>query len=458
MKESTDHAVVLGASLAGLLAARVLSEVYAQVTVVDRDALPDGPAHRRGVPQARHAHGLLARGREAMEELQPGLTAELVDRGALTGDIQRDFGWINEGRRLCPAESGLLGLIVSRALLEDAVRGRVRALPNVRLVEGCDGAGLTATRDGSRVTGLRILSRADGSAEQSLAADLVVDASGRGSRSAVWLAALGCPEPELETVRIGLAYASRTYRRVPEHLGGGNGVAIAAATSNSRGGVLIAQEDDRWILSCGGMLGDEAPLDHRGFTDFTATLPAPAINEVVRDAEPLSDPVRYRFPANVRRRYERMRRFPAGYLVTGDALCSFNPVYGQGMSVAAAEALALRDCLRRGSDRLGTRFLAAAARIVDVPWQLTVGADLRFPDVEGPRTATVRAVNAYLPRLHAAAEHDPAVGRAFLRVINLLDRPERLMAPDIAMRVLRSGRRARATARSLPVEPVSGAR
>jgi 2-polyprenyl-6-methoxyphenol hydroxylase-like FAD-dependent oxidoreductase len=440
MSEHTEHAVVVGASVGGLLAARVLSDTYTSVTVVERDRLGEDAAPRRGVPQARHAHGLLARGREALEELFPGLTAELVGLGVPSVDLQAGFRWVNGGRLLCQAPSGLIGLGVSRPLLESRVRARVRALPNVEIVDGCDAVGLAASAGGERVTGLRVLRRDADSSAQVLAADLVVDATGRGSRGPQWLAALGYPEPEVEQVHIGLAYASRSYRRDPS---GPEGAAIAGTVAIPRGGVMIAQEDDRWIVTFGGMLGDVPPLDHDGYTAYAATLPVPAIHEVIRDAEPLSDPRLFRYPVSSRRRYERLRRFPAGYAVFGDAICSFNPVYGQGMTVAAVEALALRACLAEGTDGLARRFLPTAARVVDSPWDISVGGDLRFPGVAGARTAKVRAVNAYLERLHVAAEDDPAVGRAFLRVVNLMDRPESLMAPRIALRVVRGSSRGR---------------
>ena len=224
-----DHAVVLGASMGGLTAARVLADAYGRVTVVDRDLLPAPGVQRRGVPQGRHAHGLLARGREALEELFPGLTDELVARGALYGDIQLHGRWYNEGVRLRQAPSGLNSLSVSRPLLEGHVRRRLAAFPNVSIVDGCDVAGLVATPDRRRVTGVRMLRRGAGGPGQVLEADLVVDATGRGSRSPAWLAALGYEPPEQEAVRPRIAYASAVYRRRPaEHLDGDRVVIVAA--------------------------------------------------------------------------------------------------------------------------------------------------------------------------------------------------------------------------------------
>ncbi len=438
---ATDRAVVIGASMAGLLAARVLSESFARVTVLDRDSLPATAAPRRGVPQDRHTHGLLARGREILEELFPGLTADLLARGVASGDMQSEFRWYNDGRKLLAARSGLTALGSSRPLLESYVRARVGALPGVEILERRHVAGLSTTPDGRGVSGVRVLPGAGG-AEEIVSADLVVDATGRGSRSPIWLSELGYPGPAEESVRIKMVYVTRRYRREPHQLNGGNGVSVGAVPPYlPRGGVVVAQEDNTWIVSLAGALGEEPPMDPECFPAFAATLAVPDIAELLREAEPLDEPVLARFPASVRRRYERLQAFPEGYLVVGDGICSFNPVYGQGMTIAAAEALVLRECLRQRRARLAIRFFQRAARLIDVPWSIAVGNDLRFPQVEGPRPMRQRMVNRYVSRLHVAAQHDPAIGRAFLRVANLLARPERLLAPDIALRVLRASLR-----------------
>ena len=457
MEPIGKHAVVLGASMAGLTAARVLAEAYQRVTVLERDALPATAAHRKGVPQSRHAHGLLAAGRVALEELFPGLTDELLTNGALSGDLQAQTRWYNQGLRLCPAPSGLQGIALSRPLLEGSIRERVRALPNVRVVDRCDAAGLVRTSDGRGVGGVRVIRRADGSAQELLEADLVVDATGRGSRSPVWLEELDYPRPAQDEVRIGLAYASRVYRRHPDHLDSDRVVVVAATVDRPRGAAMLAIEDDRWMVTLNGYLGQRPPTDPDGFAAFAAGLPAPDIFEVLSDAEPLGEVLSARYPASVRRRYERLDRFPDGYLVTGDAICGFNPVYGQGMSVAALEALALRECLRAGPAGLAKHYFTEVARIVDIPWGIAVGADLRFPGIQGARTAKVRLVNAYLARFHLAAAADPVLGRAFLRVVNLMDRPEGLLRPAIALRVLQ-GNLQRAATRPRRPRPTSRTR
>lgn len=436
--------MVIGASVGGLLAARVLSDSYDRVVLLDRDVLPEGAAARRGVPQGRQLHVLLSRGKEALDELFPGLSAELNERGAPLVDLHGDVHWYNDGQRMLRAPSPLIAVGVSRPLLEDALRARVAALPGIEVRSPVEVLGLTTTADRSRVTGVRLLPVGDEGAEQLLAADLVVDASGRGSRTPIWLAELGYPRPVEEQVRVDVTYVTRTYRREPHHLEGLSGALTNAVPGLPRAGIVAAQEDGCYAVALSGMLGEEPPTDDEGMAAFADSLAAPQVAEVLRTAVAQSPPAKMRFPVSTRRRYERLRRFPAGYLVVADALCSFNPIYGQGMTVASLEALLLRRLLAAGSDDLARRFFRGAARVIDGPWSIAVGTDLRFPEVSGPRTPKVRFVNAYVHRLHVAAVADPVLGAAFLRVLNLVDPPTRLLLPGIVLRVLRGsvGRRA----------------
>jgi 2-polyprenyl-6-methoxyphenol hydroxylase-like FAD-dependent oxidoreductase len=428
------HAVVAGAGIGGLLAARVLSETYGRVSLIDRDTLSAAGGPRRGVPQSRHAHGLLSRGFEVLQELFPGLAVDLAARGALVRDAQADVRWFNDGHGLRPGASQLPCLLVSRPELEHYLRSRVAALPGVEIHERCEVVEPVADGAGGRITGVRLL-RVNSEPEV-VTTDLFVDATGRGNRGATWLRSLGYdPAPE-ERIDSGLVYVSREYRR---RRGDAEADAyIVGAEANApRGGVALSAEGDRWLVTLFGMARDVPPTDPAGYHAFAARLPVPDLYHLLQRLEPLSDPRLMRIPVSIRRRYERLERFPEGYLVLGDALCQFNPSYGQGMTVAACEAAALRQCLAQNpGDGLAGRFFRRAARITDVPWDMSVGGDLRFPFVEGPRTARVRLLNRYVARLHRAAAAHPSVGRAFLRVANLQDPPQRLFAPAVLGRVL----------------------
>jgi 2-polyprenyl-6-methoxyphenol hydroxylase-like FAD-dependent oxidoreductase len=428
-----ERAVVLGGSMAGLLAARVLSDHFEQVTIVERDALSDGAEHRPGVPQGRHTHGMLACGARIIERLLPGITAELTPPEAQDDDALLHGRWFNNGVFAAQTESGLEGFGVTRPLLEAAVRRRVRALANVEVVDGHAARGLVAS--GARVAGVRIGPRRGGD-ETELAAAFVVDATGRASRAPEWLAALGYEPPEEDTVEVGIGYATRFYRRSPNDLGGDFIVNVAAVPPNRRMGIALAVEGDRWIVTLAGLLGDHPPLDDAGFLAFAAGLPTPVIHDLVARLEPLTDAVRTRFPAHRRVRYERLKRLPDRFVAVGDAVASFNPVYGQGMSVAAQEAVLLDRLLAAGVDGLPRRCYRAAARTIAVPWDIAVGNDLRFPEVQGPRGPRLRLVNRYVGRLQRVAAHDAAVARAFFEVGNLVAPPTSLLRPRIAARVL----------------------
>jgi 2-polyprenyl-6-methoxyphenol hydroxylase-like FAD-dependent oxidoreductase len=439
MSQRDQRAVVIGASVAGLLAARVLADAFGEVVLLERDRLPDGPAHRRGAPQGRHTHVLLPRGRDALEELFPGLTAELVARGAPLARSSQARRFI-EGGYYCRFESPLRTLLVSRPLLEARLRARVLARPNVRALEGVRVLGPAPSDNARRVAGVRLArgrDRAGGGAEETLGAALTVDATGRGSRAPAWLEALGYPPPEEERVEVDVGYATRHYRREPHHLGGDLTVMVTPTAERRRAAVLTAEEGERWSVTLAGYRGDHPPADGGGFAAFAAGLAAPDVHDLVSRAEPLGEPVPARFPANLRRRYERLARFPEGLLVLGDAICGFNPLYGQGMTVAALQALALRGCLAAGADGLAGRFFRAAARAVDTPWTLTVGNDRRLVEPGAAGGAGARALRWYLGRLHLAARRDPAAAQAFLRVVGLIDPPAALLRPRLAARVLR---------------------
>ncbi|RYE43726.1 MAG: monooxygenase [Hyphomicrobiales bacterium] len=434
-----SHAVVIGAGIGGLLAARVLSEFFDRVTVVERDGLPDTPIARRCVPQARHAHALTARGRAAIEELFPGFTNDVLGLGAPTGDGQSDFRWVFDGHRWAKGISGVHLLLASRPLIEWHLRNLVCALPNVEVIGHCTAIGIITDPQRRAVTGLALSRKSHRIADDALDADLIVDASGRSSQSQGWLEPLGYPRPDEEKLSIHLAYATRRYRREPTQIDGDLGIGVGSIPTLPRGGLALAQENDTWIITLAGYGDDEPPLDAAGFAEFAASCPAPDLGDLISTAEPIDDGVRYRVPTTIRRHFDPAQ-LPSGYIPFGDTICSFNPIYGQGMSVAALEALILRQTLHAGGGRVTDRYLRTARPILDHAWEMTCNSDLRMPFIEGNRTRRARATNAYVARIHRAAATDPRVGTAFLRVISLLDRPTSLMGPATLARVLWANR------------------
>jgi 2-polyprenyl-6-methoxyphenol hydroxylase-like FAD-dependent oxidoreductase len=429
----------MGASIAGLAAARVLSDQYLEVILVEQDRFENAVEHRRGVPQSRHAHGLLASGQNALEGLFPGLLEEVLSLGAVNCCMTREAHWCFEGGEHVRFESDLKGVLVSRPLIEGMVRERTRAIPNIHLHDGCQAEGLTATSGNNRVTGINI----HGS---TLSANLVIDATGRGSRSPQWLESMGYDRPMEDRIEVNISYSTRQFRRISHHLNGDLFASIPATPETRKGGVMLAQEGDIWTITL-NCYGGHAPTELPAFIEFAKALPASYIYDVVSRAEPVGEARSARFPASVRRRYEHMRRFPEGYLILGDAISGFNPAFGQGMSVAALEALELDKALRQGSKNLAERFFAQVAKVVDSPWSIAAGKDLRMPGVIGPKTPMGRFLNWYVVQLHISARTDSRIAMAFKNVSNLLAPPQSLLKPWIAARVL-SGALSRHAARS----------
>jgi 2-polyprenyl-6-methoxyphenol hydroxylase-like FAD-dependent oxidoreductase len=431
--------VVIGAGIAGLAVARTLSGRFATVVVLDRDRLPDDPSPRRGAPQTYHAHVLLGAGQRALEALFPGLHDELVAAGAVPFDPGLDLRFYRYGALWPAVRSGLRLVSMSRPLLEWTIRRRVAGLPNVTIRDGVAVSGLAGT--GRRVTGLTI----DGTTEH---ADLVVDCSGRSTRSDRWLGALGLPTPETQEVKVGIGYATRLYRRKPGDLTDGVGVlTLPTPPGERRTGIMLPIEDDRWLVALGGWHGAHAPPEEQGYLEYARSLPLAFIADLLERAEPVSDFHAHQFPSSRRRLFEQVGDLPAGYLAAGDAICSFNPVYGQGMTCAALEAIALGEALDRrpaaDGGALARDFYRAAARIFSVPWRFAVGADFAYPQTTGPRPRGLRLLNPYSLRLQKVAQVDPAVRREFTSVQHLLTPPSRLFRPRMVAKVLRGPRNAR---------------
>jgi 2-polyprenyl-6-methoxyphenol hydroxylase-like FAD-dependent oxidoreductase len=437
MRQRAEHAVVVGASVAGLLAARVLSDHYDRVTVIDRDRLPEGVADRRAIPQGRHAHSLLPHGQDCLEELLPGSFDELMAGGAVACRRLDDMRLVVGGHELVRISAGGHSVYASRPFFEAHIRGRVLGLPNVDVREGCDVLALTATPDGARVTGVCVMSREDGAAAEAVEADLVVAATGRGARVPAWLEELGHPRPVEERVDVDMSYASRHVRLPADGLHGDGMLLVSASAEQPRALFVFPQEGGRYIVSTGGFGAEhQPPTDPDALAEYAAEAAPADLRDLLREAEPLDDPVTQRFPSDVRRRYDLLESIPDGLVVTGDAVCSFNPTYGQGMTVAAAEAVALRDCLAEGSEDIGRRHLAAAAPVVDHAWRMSTISDLDIPHVRGTRTDETRELAGYMRLVQAKAEVDPAVAGTLAGIMSMKAPFAAITSPAIRERVL----------------------
>ncbi|MFK8025403.1 MAG: FAD-dependent oxidoreductase [Ilumatobacter sp.] len=442
-------AVVLGASIGGLLAARALADTVDRVIVLERDDAPEpGPAApRRGVPQGRHTHALLAAGQEVLGDWFPGILEDLERAGAPTMRGGSGLWWQNGGYRVMTDLEGS-AYAMSRPLLENLVLEHLEQTGNVEVrhgatVEGLcwdDAAGAPSV-DGVSVEGER------------LGAELVVDCTGRSSRFVTELERAGYPAVPTSNIDVGVSYGTKLLRRRPGDLPCDADFALVAPTppAEVRGAVLLPIEDDRWTLTLVGMHGDTVPTDDAGFLEFARSLPDSPIGDLVADAQHLSRVMSYRYPSSQRRRFERVRRHPVGYLGLGDVQCSFNPIYGQGMSSAALQARELARVVARNgvrSPRLASKVYRSTAKVVDNPWTIAAGADFLHPSTTGDKAPGTDLVNGYVGHVMSATHSSPVVLERMMEVTGLTRSPKDLMRPIFAMRVLAASRRARRAQRS----------
>ena len=435
------HALVLGASIAGLVTARVLSDYFDHVTIVERDVLPDGPEHRRGVPQDRHPHVLQVGGAQALDDLFPGILDELEAAGsAVVIEDYSKFHFDVGGHII--AKSGLpkdplTFYLQTRPFLESHVRRRVRTLANVTILDGHTVTDLASTGSGT-VTGAKVTS--PGGDAEVIAADLVADAMGRGGRTRAFLSRHGFEKPAEDRVVARVTYSAQLVHWPIDTL---QGVVVGVEATPQRpiGMSLIPQENATAMFWLGGMVGHEPPTQFPAMIECAEQFSPPDLIAALRAATPIGPASQHKIPAAVWRRYDRMKAFPAGLLVVGDAICVFNPTYGQGMSVAALQALALQRCLAKGGQDLARRFFKAAAKPTAAAWGLAAAADLAYPEAQGNRNLQVRLSHRLERPLLTAAETDIEVYSQVLKVSAFVAPPSSLLSPGFLLRLLRGALR-----------------
>ena len=437
-RKHSGRAVVIGASMGGLFAARVLSERFDSVVVLERDDLENTVDGRRGVPQSRHAHALLQAGLERIEGWFPGISQELIDGGAEVVDPGADFHWHQGGGLKAHYTTDVAAPVCSRAFLEEAVRARVEKIDNVELRTSVHAENLTATPDRSRVTGVAL---DDGTIVD---AALVLDCTGRSGLSIKWIEALGYTGPEVVEVGIDMRYTTRVFERTTDPARDFKLAIVIGAAPDARLAACFPMERDRWMITLCGYHGDHAEADDDAYLAYARSLPSQAVADIIATSKPIGEFRTHRLPSNQRRLVEKLKTVPAGWALLGDTVASFNPVYGQGMSSAALQAEALGNSLDAYPDvdaEMTRRIHKGAGKAVTNPWALSTGGDFAHPKTTGKRPPGTNLINRYIARVVVADQTDPVVAAAFDQVGNLMAPPSSLMKPAMLLRVLRNGRR-----------------
>ncbi len=435
-----DHAIVMGGSVAGLCAAAALTEVAKSVTLIERDPEPAGALARKGTPQSHHAHALLNLGARSLASLFPGVLDELRARGAVHGDAADICRWFIHGQWRPSFVKGLGISVQTRPMLEACLRENLQARPGVtlRFATAIDEPSFNPAP--VSVEGLRLVGG------KRLDADLVVDATGRGSKSPKWFDEWGLGRPKQQSVEVGLAYVSGLFEVASGAWPAGALMIYPLPPTrpsnptqvvNKRGGVAFHVEGDRWMVTLFGYHGEHAPTDLSAFRTWAGSLAKPDLRELLESATLVGELRKFTYPKQVRNLYEKLPRLPAKYVVLGDAVCSFDPVFGQGMSVASAEAVILRRQIARAGVR-PKAIQAAFGRVIDDPWQLTSAEAHLWTETHGWKPPGVGLLQKFTARMHAAAAVDNEVYSAFLDVVHLDKRPTSLFKPRLLRKIMRT--------------------
>lgn len=432
-------AIVIGGSMAGMMTARVLSERFDKVIIIERDNIPNEAVARGGVPQGRHLHALLARGQEIMEELYPGLSDDLSATGAPILEWGLNSLFVSPGGHGQKFDSGIRSHLTSRVSLEYLIRQRLLKIDNIDYMMGTQVNHLL--EDSEKITGIEIMNRRSKVVE-TLMADLIVDTSGRGSKTPEWLQGLGYDVPEETQVNAFVGYATRWFE-IPENFATEyKSIAISPHLDAgiSRAGAMFFVEGNQAVVTLQGTNKDYPPTDDEGYLAFAKSLQESYLYDFIKQAKPISPIYGYQRTKNRIRHYEKMTRFPENFIVLGDAYCCFNPVYGQGMTTAALEADALRDLLKRYSvghlDGFASNFQQAISKVIESPWMMATSEDLRYPETEGEATIMIAVMQHYSAWLMETSAHDRVLATAFFKMMNLQVKGTALLAPHILGRVL----------------------
>ena len=418
--------------MAGLCAARILSDAYENVNIVERDELPDEPVARNGAPQTSHPHALLEPGRATFEDLFPGFGEDLLGEGGLLIDALSDIKWYDEEDFVADGSERSPMYAASRPLYEHVVRQHVRSIDNIHVRDQY--RFVNYVTDADSIAGVDV--RDDDGDERRIDTDLIVDATGRTSRTPQFLDDLGYDEPSVDEVSIDVRYSTMRIERPPSDR---RLFFVPPSAPRTRGTYIIPIEDNQWEVLLQGVHGDEPPREPEEVVEFLESLPVGELSQLVETFPQTSDGLhQYPFPSNLGRRYEELDEFPTGLVVTGDAVASFNPIYGQGMSVAALDALVLHHALAEGDrENLTKRYFDELTDILDPVWQISVGSDFTFEQTTGPKPFGTDLTNRYLSRLIRKGHSDPVLRTEVCRVLILAQPPSTLFRPSVVWRAFR---------------------
>jgi 2-polyprenyl-6-methoxyphenol hydroxylase-like FAD-dependent oxidoreductase len=436
MNTTREHAVVIGGSMAGLVAARVLSNHFKNVTIIEKDKVNDKPETRKGQPQTRHIHLLLVHAMNILTEYFPQLKKELLENGALELDVGNDYNWYSYGGFKKKGATGIKALTMTRQLLEYHVKKHALDIKNITIQD--EAKVIEMKMQDENVKALVVEKTGE---RHVINTDFVVDASGRGTSAFRWLKQHGYPTPEESKIKIDIMYVTILFERkkMPE----GEKTEVISYTPDAPkeklGAVLMPIEDDRWVLTLIGMRGAVPPQNDDELLKFLKELPISELYDTIATATRLTDFVVYKYPNSVRRHYEKLKKFPGSYLVLGDAVSSFNPMYAQGMASSICQAKILDEVLKStpSNEKVFKPYINKVNKVIEDFWTSGAYEDFKYPETEGEKPVGLKTINGYMKALQKAANKDAELFKEILEVAGALKSGKELFRPKILWKVFK---------------------
>jgi len=433
-------AIVIGGGIAGKLAAKALSSYFQHVIILEADRETNDKVPRKRVPQSHHPHVLLKSGEEAIEKLFPEFVTQLIENGSIVTNFTRDLKWHHFGYWKEPFSGELTMVQQSRPMLEWHLQRRINQVPNITTTYETMTEDLIVDREQNKILGVRFRSLRTGT-EEELYGDMVVDASGFGSKSIEWLKTYGI-EVEEEKVWIQLFYATRLFRlksqERPEWV---NLLISPSFPENPYGAFIQTIEENRFSVTFSGYANEHAPQTNEEFFAYAQSLPVPDVLDFLKQAEPITDIKIHKIPYQVRRRFDMASQIPEGFLVIGDAHCRFDPLFGQGISVAAMEAVELQKCLQQAehfAKGFTQLFHKKTSKLMATPWDMATTEAFRHPKIKGKKPLLQPFKQWYTKRVYQSSALDSDIYIRLARVMNLIRTPLHLFHPKVIISVIAS--------------------
>ncbi|MFK0570388.1 FAD-dependent monooxygenase [Endozoicomonas sp.] len=439
-----QRAIVIGGSVAGLMAAKTLSPFFKEVIILEKDPLDSDSGLHKGAGQGSHSHVLLPSGIELLEQLFGTPRFNLREYGIYPADAAEELKWFQFGVWKKRFHSGVDMGWCHRSQFEWQVRQTVISVSNIQLQTGSRVLGLVVSEDGRRIKGVHYQATLNKDATQMLEADLIIDAAGRGTHTPKWLSEASIASVTEDEVRAQISYTTRKFQ-IPESLTDSldwKVLAIYPEPPNvKRGGMIYPLGNGEWMTTLVGFNGEVATLEMAGFMDYAQSLPQPDLYEVLKQGTPIGEPLNYRIPGSLWRRYDRIKQWPGNFLVVGDAVCSFNPIYGQGVTMALKDLQKLKVLLEQQETDFTPATMARLQKQIGqgkiIPWLMAASPDFMYPGTRGKKPVGISMMNSYIKTIMKLAGKDQDIHQRFIETFTFLKSPMVLMTPGIISKVIR---------------------